>query len=311
MKVFSQRKINKKTSTSNEFSQKCRERIAYAIIDTCACNKEIIPKTLEILKKRILNRFIRIHGSTCLLTSQNDIFQYFMSSSNNEHILDIIEIALQECPLGFQKDKNDVIENINSILEEESSIFYLTKYVNEEDINNFSTPKLRLDNYSIDPQIYPTIPIEIYPIIAIKQNNLVQQICIIPMIDFLSKPSCKIPNQEMLEALEFFKKQKYDDCITRCGQSFESVLKLICDKKGYQYDNFSATATNLLKVCKDNQLFDNFYENMFISTATIRNKISSAHGKQSTTFVCTKAKAEHAIAVTAAHILLLAELSGI
>ena len=38
-------------------------------------------------------------------------------------------------------------------------------------------------------------------------------------------------DQEFIEALEDYRKGDYGDCLTKCGSSLESTMKIICDRK--------------------------------------------------------------------------------
>lgn len=130
-----------------------------------------------------------------------------------------------------------------------------------------------------------------------------------PNLQLLREPEFGAANKEFLEALEDFRKANYGDCLTKCGSAFESVLKVICTKKKWPYQP-SDTASPLLKTVINNSGLEQFFEQPLILVATIRNKLSKAHGAGLASRNVSKAKAEYAINATAAAILLLVAEAG-
>jgi hypothetical protein len=115
-----------------------------------------------------------------------------------------------------------------------------------------------------------------------------------------------------MDAFEKIRKGDYPDAITSCGAAFESVLKTICDAKGWIYDRDKDTSAKLVGICRDNGLFLPFYAPIFEGVGTVRNKLGDAHGKgprpvQS----ATREHAEHMIALTCTHIDFLVRQAGL
>jgi hypothetical protein len=125
-----------------------------------------------------------------------------------------------------------------------------------------------------------------------------------PTLQLLREPEFSAANTEFLEALEDFRKADYGDCLAKCGSAFESVLKVICVRQKWSYAP-TDTASPLLKTVISKSGLEQFFEQPLILLATMRNKLSKAHGAGVESRNVSKAKAEFAINATASAILLL------
>ena len=99
---------------------------------------------------------------------------------------------------------------------------------------------------------------------------------------------------------------EYRDCVLKCGNSFESVMKIICDRKNWPYQQADA-ASRLLKTILPQTTLDTFYEQPIILIATIRNRYSTAHGAGTQQKIVPKHVANYVINATASAILLLVD----
>ncbi|PML91933.1 STM4504/CBY_0614 family protein [Vibrio breoganii] len=64
------------------------------------------------------------------------------------------------------------------------------------------------------------------------------------------------PRQEFLEAHEHYRHRNFKECLMNCGRAFEGMMKIICDKEGWEYNPKKAGASNLIALCKDKGLFE-------------------------------------------------------
>lgn len=104
-------------------------------------------------------------------------------------------------------------------------------------------------------------------------------------------------NKEFLNALEDF-----SDCLTKCGSSFESVMKVLCEKNSIPYKK-TDTASVLLNALISNGNLDGFWSQPLILIATLRNRFSSSHGAGTEKKNLTKHLAQYVINATASAIL--------
>jgi hypothetical protein len=173
-----------------------------------------------------------------------------------ERVLDFLEFLFRHPrmePLQF------LVDAVNNIFRDEGIGFELTQAVRENPENNYSR-------------------IITYPIAISKDTEYLHSEVVRPCLACLATPGFVTANEEMLKAHEAYRHGKFDDVITHAGAAFESVLKSICDKKKWVHGP-NMTCQPLLKVCRENGLFDDFYESVLGGVCTIRNKLSSAHGK--------------------------------
>jgi hypothetical protein len=109
-----------------------------------------------------------------------------------------------------------------------------------------------------------------------------------PAIQFLSSLEYQSANDEYLDAYDFYKKGDYTSANNRVRQAFESLMKIICKKRGYMYDE-NYNLKELLGVLKKNNYFYGFMEDhlnhligLLQGVGTISNKKGS-HGKGTNT----------------------------
>ena len=136
-----------------------------------------------------------------------------------------------------------------------------------------------------------------------------------PMLNLLSDPMYKSANEEFLKAHEHYRKGDYKSCIHECSNAFESVLKVICDNKGWEYTE-KATAKPLLDIVYNNGLLPKYKKSFFDSVRgglehgipVTRNK-NASHGQGSQEVTVPDYMAEYMLNLTASSILLLIKAS--
>lgn len=117
-------------------------------------------------------------------------------------------------------------------------------------------------------------------------------------------------NTEFMEAFEDYKKSDFDDCLTKCCACFESVMKIICHKKGWAFDP-KDTAAPLIQTIIREAGMESFFEQPLMLIATMRNRLSSSHGAGTGTRHAPEHIARYALNATASAILLLVEATGV
>jgi Abortive infection C-terminus len=146
-----------------------------------------------------------------------------------------------------------------------------------------------------------------HPKVICRDDEATHTLAIEPALTLLRDHHFTSANQEFLDALSDYRKGDYGDCLVKCGSAFESTMKLICDRKGWPYSQ-SDTARPLLQVIFQNsQLEQNLFEQALMNIATLRNKLSNAHGAGTQQRNIPQHLAKYAINATAAAMLLLVE----
>ena len=244
------------------------------------------------LWEEIHNKLTYLHGrprlSASNTSSRAEDALAFLESCSDEHFLDFIEYTFKTQSYFHASGRANLVEDFNEFLRHDDLPYAITDFVWVED----STGPFTRSTLTAHPQVIR------------KDSDVLHRSAIEPTLHLLREPQFVGANKEFLEALEDFRRADYGDCLTKCGSALESVLKVICARKGWPH-NATDTASPLLKSVITNSGLDSFFEQPLILVATIRNKLSKAHGAGMTARPVTEAKAEYAVNATAAAILLL------
>ena len=225
----------------------------------------------------------------------------FLSQCEDEHFFDFVELIFQLEILwksGPKVNALKLVEDVNRFFEEDGLPYFLTKFV-------LTAPPSVVTDRIIYAH-YVNFPIEAYPQIICKESEVLHQQAIEPALLLLTEPHFASANEEFLEALKDYRKGDDRDCVAKCGSSFESVMKIICDRKQWPYEQ-TDTASKLLNTILPQTTLDSFYEQPIMLIATIRNRLSTAHGAGTQQKTIPKHIASYVINATASAILLLVD----
>ena len=126
----------------------------------------------------------------------------------------------------------------------------------------------------------------------------------------LSNPIFSSANGEFLEGLQHYRKGEYGDCLTKIGSSMESVMKILCHEKRWNYsqgDTFGA----LLDIVFHETGLESFLKQPIMQIGTLRNKLSTSHGAGVQIRNDLKYKAQFAVNASASSIVLLIQECGL
>lgn len=144
-------------------------------------------------------------------------------------------------------------------------------------------------------------------------SGFVHTSVVTPAITLLREDYLKGANQEFSKAHEHFRHGRFPEAINECLKAFESTMKAICHKRGWQYSQ-NDTAKTLLATCEKNGLFPAYMQSSLAglrsvleNVATVRNKLSG-HGQGVQQIEISEETAAFVIHSTAANILYLASL---
>ena len=247
----------------------------------------------------------------------------FLAECSDEHYLDFIEMFFQseELPMHFSDSElSDAVSNVNRFFALDSLPYSLTEFSISES-RTFRPRVARLLSQlrrrpdPVSPNILsgdtqpPSLPIRIptveaYPQIVRVESTVTHQTAIEPALTLLADPAFKEANREFLKALEEYRNDDYPDCVVHCGSSLESVMKIICEQKGWPSQKGSG---KLLDIVLSKTGLPKFLKPPLIQIATIRNELGSAHGAGAEPRDVARHLAQYTINVTASAILLLVE----
>lgn len=210
---------------------------------------------------------------------------FFLTCNENEKVLDVIEFV---CRVFDIKRKNAYPDEV-------------AKY--EEAIQEVNE---RFIEHGIGYQF------ESGQIIR-KDSKLLHQEAVKPVLKLLSSTEYAGANEEFLKAHEHYRHQRYKECMNECLKSFESVMKIICYKRNWSYDQ-NDTASKLIQICFDHNLIPNFLQSQFTALKavlvsgipTARNK-TSGHGQGVIQAIAPDYFARYILNLTATTILFLVE----
>ena len=215
----------------------------------------------------------------------------FLFKCKGEHFLDFIEIIFKYRSIA-EINRNVIVDSVNTFLNVDNLPYSLTEFVSSGSIYHAGNRR--------------ELVVKAYPRVIRRESTVVHSTAIEPTIKLLENPIFSSANSEFLEALSHYRKGEYPDCISKCGSSFESVMKVICERKKWSY-NQTDTAGVLLENILDKSELDGFFKQPLMLISTIRNRLSSAHGAGTQQRVVPKHIAHFTINATASAILLLVD----
>jgi Domain of unknown function (DUF7014) len=194
-------------------------------------------------------------------------------------------------------DKN-IVDELNALLRQDNLPYSLTHFVWET-----------VQETSGHFQGHTSTRVTAYPKVIMKESETLHTTAISPALELLAQPHFGGANSEFRLALEDYRKGDFGDCLAKCGSAFESVLKVICQRKGCPYSQ-NDTASTLIKTVIDNTTLEGYFEQLLIIVATLRNKMSTAHGAGSAPRAVPRHLAQYALNITASAMLMLVQESG-
>lgn len=241
-----------------------------------------------------------LHGTPVLAPESRssdrveDVLHY-LEACDSDHFLDFVEYIFQADAFWRVGAKAEFVDHINSFFDLDDLPYFLTEYVEVEEPGTFHGS--------------PTTFIKVgsYPKVVLRENRLVHAQAVGPALHLLTDPAFSSANSEFLEALQDYRKKDYGDCLTKCGSAFESVMKVICDKRKWPYQQ-ADTASTLLDTIISRTSLEPFFTQPLMLVATMRNRLSKSHGAGTVSKQVPAHVAQFALNATAAAILLLVNL---
>lgn len=217
--------------------------------------------------------------------------QHFIQSASTEEVLDIIELSFLWIDKALRNWNVSTLQQARITQRADDAIDELNQRFREHAIGY----------QYIEGQIVRVDSDYIY-------NEAVQ-----PAIKMLSKEEFDGASQEFMSAHEHFRKGRNKEAITDALKAFESAMKTICKRKGWEVRE-NATATPLIKTLFENGLISDSLQSQFTSLRntlesglpTIRNK-NSGHGQGESVVQLPPHLVAYALHLAATNILFLME----
>lgn len=257
--------------------------------------------SLDVFWDEIHSKLTYLHGSprlstvhtSDLRTATGDTLD-FLARCSDEHFLDFVEFVFRVDAAFRLRDREALVDDFNVFLSIDDLPYAVTQYV--------WTKGLITEH----GRQYEATTLSKFPQVVRKDSELLHTTAIQPTIQLLADARFTHANAEFLGALNDYRHGKYGDCLTKAGSAFESVLKVICDRRGWAYKK-TDTAAPLIKTVVTSSGLEPFLEQPLLLIATIRNRLSTAHGAGTSPREVSRAKAEYVINATASAVLFLVE----
>lgn len=222
-------------------------------------------------------------------SNAESVFNFFLGCEDHERALDVIELSFKV--VNTYVRKSDYLYNTDTKMNSDDAIEELNGRLKEHGVGfQFDSNELiRVDSQYIHSEA-------VKPTLAILRGSLY-----------------KGANEEFLKAHEHYRHGRYKECLTEALKAFESVMKAICTKHKWPF-NQNDTSKALIAVCLNNGLIPSYLQSQFSSlrsilesgVPTVRNKLGG-HGQGSQTVVVPEEIARYSLHLTASNILFLAE----
>ena len=253
----------------DEIPNQLRVQIIYIWKDTIG--KDEGPFAIRTNYQLIIDTLCREYGFFELPTARygknalQELADFLLQETNIEKVIDVIEVSFKVVSIITSKNG------------------YLQRYQDAPKVAKRGIKELnnRFKEHGVG---YQFINNEIIRI----DSELIHVETVKPALKLLNEEHYQGAQEEFLSAYEHYRHGKNKEALNDCLKSFESTMKAIIDKHGWEVKN-NATANNLIKVCFDNNLIPSFWQTQVTSLKSMlessiptgRNRLSG-HGQGST-----------------------------
>ena len=268
----------------DDIPQKLRVQVVHIIRNAFGKDKHVVG-TVDALYQHINDILCKEYG-VFFLSNQYakpdiDTMDYLLNCNNFEHALDIIEICF----------------------------LYIDEYVRKRDYRSrtecWCTPDEAIEELNIRFR-ENTIGYEYQSgkIIRVDSQVMHSEV-VVPVLTLLSSEErFKTVNQEYLNSHEHYRHSRYKECLIDANCAFESVMKIICNKHGWDYKE-TDTASSLINTCERNGLIPNYLSKQLLQMIPITRNKKGGHGQGTEEIVVEESYASYVLHLVASTILFL------
>jgi len=232
------------------------------------------------------------------INSQAADVERFLEDCADESFLDFTEFVFQsQQPISRPRPKIGQVlpSEINHFLNDCELPYFLTDYIWETKKGEWGE-----SNHLVA-----------LPQIITRDSEVIHEVAIEPTILLLRGTRWKSANDEFLKALQYLRKQEWGNCVTRCANTLESVMKIVCKEKGWENNPDKLKAARLLRIVIENSSLDPYYSKLLELPHVLRNESGEVHGTSKIRSSLPEHVANFAVNMTASTILLMVEEAGL
>lgn len=220
--------------------------------------------------------------------------EIFLRSCEDRHFLDFIEDVCRADNFHHHADEEEFVEAINKFLKVDDLPYALSPFQRERRTKQVHGREREVSLIVQEPKIIR------------RDSQVTYESAVEPAQQLLADKRFTSANSEFLEAMEDFRHEDYGDCLTKTCSALESTMKIICDRRGWDYSE-DDSAGQLVETVVSKSNLDGYFQQTLIIVATLRNRLSKSHGAGTKEKTVPEHLARYAINATASNILLLVE----
>ncbi|SDT05057.1 STM4504/CBY_0614 family protein [Winogradskyella sediminis] len=284
--------------TYDEIPNDLRVKIVHIIRDVVGqddFDNQKIDSVYEFIQKTLCREYGLFKlGEGYNESNEQQVLNFLLQSNDNDRVLDVIELTFRFVDRVIREDR-EYSYYAKPKIKPDDSISELNDRFKEQGIGySFEAGEMiRVDSTYVHSEITK-------PTISLLWNRKFQG-----------------ANEEYLKAHEHYRHGRNKECLTECLKTFESVMKIICKEKEWEF-NKTDTSRKLIQICFRNELVPTFTQNQFTSLQnllesgipTIRNKLGG-HGQGQTPQKVDDEMTRYALNLTGTNIIFLIKQSGI
>lgn len=245
------------------------------------------------------NTLCREYGESSLSqvgSARETLLQWFIRSATLDEKLDLIELAFCFLEVAVKPHAHNYHDGFGNFLEEEKIDEAITEL-------NY--------RFKADSTGYQYINQKIIRI----DSEFIHAEVVKPVLKLLNETGgYEGALEEFMSAHEHFRHGKHKECLVDCLKSFESVMKVIHIKRGWDFDAKRSSARDLINGCLKNHLIPQYMQTQFSAlnnllesgVPTIRNK-EAGHGQGGEVKSVEEHMGSYMLHLTATNILFLTE----
>jgi hypothetical protein len=227
----------------------------------------------------------------------------FLLTCSGAEFFDFVEYIFRvDCFFRVALPEHQLVAELNELLLQDHLPYSVTDFVME-------TVREVATNYLFAGREMTVTKTVAYPRVIMRESEVLHSGAIIPALELLARPHFKHANAEYLAAHRDYRNGDFGDSLTKCGSAFESVLKVVCHRKGWAFRE-TDTAQGLVKILLANTTLEPYFEQLLMIVATLRNRLSTSHGAGVEPRRVPRHLARYALNATASAVLLVADEVG-